>query len=261
MRRTAALPFLSAAQGEPMRLLLSLSLLLVTVACGGSGSTASPAAPSPTRAPATTSPSASGSGPAILPILVSSEIVAGPNRFLFSLTDRTNNLIAAPDVSVTLEFYDVAVDPNAVALTATARFMWAIENARGLYASDVTFPNAGRWGARFTAAFPDGRTEQVRADFDVAQSGTAFDGISPTTSRVTGLVIDVDQPSLTEVNSFVLRTDAGEELTFALGALDMTDGGFNAGHLREHMATGSKVAVEFTQSGDSRTATRLTDAE
>ncbi len=43
--------------------------------------------------------------------------------------------------------------------------------SEGLYAADVEFPKAGRWGVRFTATFPDGRQEQVRADFDVAETG------------------------------------------------------------------------------------------
>lgn len=389
---------------------LSLAgLVLILAACTGAGASPSPAAT------ATTVPTAASSsgGPNILPILVSSEIVAGPNRYLFSLTDRSNSLIAAPDVAVSLEFFDVDTDPDTVAFTEDSRFIWAIENQRGLYAADVTFPRAGRWGTRFTATFPDGKTETVRADYDVAESGTtpaigapavsvdtptvvdveggdlarlssdsdpdprfyqtsvadaiasntpfvlvfatpafcrtaacgpmlahvkavsadypaltfihvepykmtftdghlqpvldatsnlqtapwsdawglpsepwvfvvdangnvtakfegvvsqdelrnAFDAIAATTSRAEGLVISVDQRTLTQVNSFVLRTDAGEELTFVLGVLDMTDGGFSAGHLREHMATASRIAVQFTQVGDLRTATRLTDAD
>ncbi|HWP63897.1 MAG TPA: hypothetical protein VNO86_10550 [Candidatus Binatia bacterium] len=389
-------------------LILILPALLLAACAGGAPSPAAPGGPSAPSAPSAAPSGASG--PNILPIFVSSEILAGQNRFMFSLTDRANQVIAAPDVPVTLEFYDVATDENTVAFTTDSRFLWAIEDERGLYASTVEFPKAGRWGVRFTATFPDGRTEQVRADFDVAASGStpaigapavgvdtptigaggdaatvstdkapnpafytrsvadavaakdpfvlvfatpafcqtaicgpmldtvkalasdyptltfinvepyqmamtdgrlqpaladgqlqaaawtdawglrtepwifvvdgegkvaakfeavvsedelraAFDAVAPSTGSATGIVIAVDQPSITKVNSFTLRTGAGEEMVFRVGTLDMSDGGFNAGHLREHMATSTGINVSFEVVDGDRVATRLTDAE
>ena len=105
--------------------------------------------------------------PAIIPVLASSELAQGPNRFLFSLTDVQGSLLAAPDVEVSLQFYADDLDPEAVVFEADSRFIWAIEDVRGLYAADVVFPQAGRWGTRFNATFPDGRSETVRADYDV----------------------------------------------------------------------------------------------
>jgi hypothetical protein len=110
------------------------------------------------------------SGPAIIPILASSETAVGPNRFLFSLTDPQGGLLAAPDVDVRLSFYDGSADPDAVVFETDSRFLWAIEDVSGLYASTVTFPHAGRWGTRFDATFPDGSTETVRADYDVRET-------------------------------------------------------------------------------------------
>jgi len=57
-----------------------------------------------------------------------------------------------------------------VAFEADSRFLWAIEDIRGLYAADIEFPHAGRWGTRFYATFPDGRTETVRMDYDVLET-------------------------------------------------------------------------------------------
>jgi hypothetical protein len=112
-------------------------------------------------------PVAAQAVPDIIPVLASSEIAKGENRFLFSLTDPAGALVAAPDVQVRLEFYDDESDPDAVAFEADARFIWAIEGLRGLYAADVEFPSAGRWGTRFHATFPDGTEETVRVDYDV----------------------------------------------------------------------------------------------
>ncbi len=105
--------------------------------------------------------------PDIVPVLASSEIAQGPNRFLFSLTDPEGAPLAAPDVEVRLEFYDDESDPEEVVFESDSRFLWAIEDLRGLYAADVEFPSPGRWGTRFYATFPDGRTETVRIDYDV----------------------------------------------------------------------------------------------
>jgi hypothetical protein len=110
--------------------------------------------------------------PNIIPVLASSEIAKGENRFLFSLTDPAGALLAAPDVDVRLEFFDDEADAEAVAFESDARFIWAIEGLRGLYVANVEFPEAGRWGTRFHATFPDGRTETVRIDYDVWEETT-----------------------------------------------------------------------------------------
>lgn len=146
------------------RLLFIVGLGLTLAACAsGRGPTSTP--------PITQPPSATG-GPEILPILVSSELAKGPARFLFSLTDRANNLIAAPDLAVHLQFYDVDATSETVVFEADAAFLWAIEGERGLYVTQVTYPNAGRWATRFTATFPDGATKTVRLEYDVVEAGS-----------------------------------------------------------------------------------------
>jgi len=116
------------------------------------------------------SPAAAQDVPDIIPVLASSELAQGQNRFLFGLTDAMGAPLAAPDVTVQLQFYDDAADPEAVVFEAESRFLWTLEDYQGLYAADVTFPHAGRWGTRFNATFPDGRSETVRADYDVRET-------------------------------------------------------------------------------------------
>jgi hypothetical protein len=131
--------------------------------------------------------------PNVIPVLASSELAAGPNRFLFGLTDRQGQLLAAPDVAVELRFYDGSADPEAVVFEAPASFLWAIEGERGMYAANVEYPHAGRWGTRFDVTFPDGRQETARVDYDVQATtstpaigapGPAVD--SPTADDVAG---------------------------------------------------------------------------
>lgn len=148
------------------RLVLLTSMAMLAAACtsGGTGT-------APPASAAVASAAASG-GPEILPLIISSELTKGPTRFLFSVTDRANKLIAASNVKVHLEFYDVDTSADTVVFESEARFLWAIEGERGLYATDVTFPDAGRWGTRFTATLPDGSTQAVRADYDVVEAGS-----------------------------------------------------------------------------------------
>ena len=90
-----------------------------------------------------------------------------------------------------LQFYDDDADPDTVAFEADSRFLWAIEDVRGLYAADVTFPHAGRWGTRFNVTFPDGRTETVRADYDVWETTTTPPLGSPAPAIDTPTAADV----------------------------------------------------------------------
>lgn len=173
---------------------LVVLVALVALGCGTSGSS-----PGPTTPPA----SAADTRPQILPLLINSEILKGANRFLFSITDRQNALLAAPDVAVKLAFFDVDTAEDAVAFETESRFIWAIKDESGLYASDVTFPDAGRWGARFTATFPDGRTEAVRADFDVAEAGT--------TPTIGAPAPSIDTPTLADVGGDVALVSTDNE--------------------------------------------------
>lgn len=183
-----------------MRHVAILLLLLVIAGCGGS---------SGSRAPGGTpiTPNASG-GPEILPLLVSSELVKGPNRFVFSLTDRENRLIAAPDVKVRVLFYDVDAAPETVVFESDARFLWAIEGESGLYVVGVDYPGPGRWATRFNATLPDGRAKTVRLEYDVRETGS--------TPALGAAVPSVDTPTLADVAGDVKRvsTDQAPDIRF-----------------------------------------------
>ncbi len=176
-------------------LVFTIALAVAVTAGCSSGSDQSP--------PATGSSPAPSGGPEILPLLINTEILKGPNRFVFALTDRQNQLVAAPDVKVHLLFYDVDTAENEVVFEEDARFLWAIEGQQGLYVASVEFPAAGRWGTRFDATFPDGTTKTVRADYDVAESGST----PPLGSKVP----TVDTPTLDDVEGDVKRVSTDTE--------------------------------------------------
>ena len=184
------------------RSLVLVPALLLLAGCGSAGSS-----PSPTMDRVVV-PAPSDGGPSLLPILASSELAAGPNRFLFSLTDRESNLLAGPGVAVHLLFYDDDVDKDAVAFEADSRFLWAVEGVSGLYAANVEFPSDGRWGTRFEATFPDGSTQSVRADYDVLAE--------PQTPAIGEQAPSVDTPTAADVGGDLaqLSTDDDPEPRF-----------------------------------------------
>jgi hypothetical protein len=118
-----------------------------------------------------------GSGQAVgtgdlVPVLVSSEIAVGKNRFLFTLVDAQNNLLAAPNVTTSIAFYDLAKNPDFPVGQADGRFLWSIEGQRGLYAADVDFSRAGDWGAEVTATERGKPDRSARVVFSVEATTT-----------------------------------------------------------------------------------------
>ena len=135
------------------------AVLVMLVAC---------AAPTPTPAPSTASaPTASdASKPSVLPVLVSSELSVGPNRYLFSFVDATTNTpVAAPDRTASVQFTGPA---NQAIPSTPGAFIWAIENVSGIYVATVDFPAAGDWIAHFATAGPGKPEERIDFQFQVA---------------------------------------------------------------------------------------------
>jgi hypothetical protein len=125
-------------------------LLLGGCAAAGSSSTPTPAASS--RA-------------SVLPVIVSSELSAGPNRFLFSFVDSvTNSPVGAPDRTASVAFSGPS---NATIAETAGTFIWAIENVSGIYVATVDFPAAGDWVAHFKTAAAGKPAEGVDFQFQV----------------------------------------------------------------------------------------------
>ena len=107
--------------------------------------------------------------PPVVPLIIASpgELVCGKNRVLFTMIDASNAPIGAPDRTAKVAFYDLARDPNTPISTQDGTFVWAIENERGIYVANATFPEAGRYGAEFTTAAAGGAPATIRLTFDV----------------------------------------------------------------------------------------------
>lgn len=88
----------------------------------------------------------------------------------------------------------------------------------------------------------------------------AIAACGPQPQTVAGFVIDVKSTSITQVDSFTLRTPEESEIVFRVGPLELDGGAFPAGHLREHMALGQPVAVAYREEKGEKVAFRLVDA-
>ena len=142
-------------------------------AAGGSGSQACATAPTPP-------PSVEGWGPPadapdVFPVIVNvaGQLVCGPNRVLFTVTDKTGRPVGTPDRSVKVDFFNLGRDAAKPVASVDGKFVWAIEDERGIYVANVDFPEAGVYGAAFTTAAAGGTPETLRLTFDVQPSTQA----------------------------------------------------------------------------------------
>jgi hypothetical protein len=169
---------------------------LVSVVAGcSSGAT-------PSAAPASAPPSASASGSgAVLPVIISRELVVGRNRVLFSFLDASGTRpMAAPDRTVKLAFSG----PSGETVTAPdGTFIWAIEDVSGVYVTSAEFPTAGAWTAQFTTAAPGAAQETIPFNFDVKEDANVVLPGEPAPS--------VDTPTLADVGDDVRKISSDEE--------------------------------------------------
>ncbi len=151
---------------------VALMVALATAACT-SGSAATPGVDTSPAAPSATPVVLGGSAsaaPAVLPVIVSSQQVVGPNRFVFSFLDPATNAPAAtPDRTASVAF--VAPGDTEPGAATQATFVWGIEGSRGDYVANVEFAKAGDWRAIFTTQAPGSPQEQIPFDFQVQEHG------------------------------------------------------------------------------------------
>jgi hypothetical protein len=156
-------------------------------------------------AAATAYPGWPGSGQAIapnadtIPVLASNDLAVGPNRFLLTVIDSKNNSIASPGVHLSLDFYNLAANPNAPVVSANGIF-YDNGAGKGLYRASVNFPCWGDWGVAVKVARPS-KTDTARVIFDV-QATSSTPGIgeaappadTPTATDAAGMAaISTDQ--------------------------------------------------------------------
>ena len=194
------------------------ALVLAVAACsttdgGSSGAPASGDASGAAGCPTTPAPPAdtleawapANQSPTVFPQIINpaGTIACGPTRFMFSFLDGANTPVAAPDRTAELAFYDLGADADTPVMTAEGTFVWAIEDAVGVYVADLDFPTAGQWGVEFTTEAPDSPSESIRVQFDVQPESSVVAVGDPAPS--------VDTPTLSDVDGDATRVSTDDQ--------------------------------------------------
>ncbi len=170
---------------------LSLALALVGAACGGSGSDPGEGA----GADAETSGAASFNQPFTdakhYPVIASSEIVVGENRFLVGLLDDKDAPVTDPNIDMHISFYDLAESVEEPVSETDMRFIWTQKPFQGIYVGTAEFDSAGKWGAEVTLK-GGGADERLRAGFEVTERASTPAIGDPAPPIDTPVAADVD---------------------------------------------------------------------
>ena len=150
---------------------LAAVLALVVGACTQGATAGEPG--EGTATPAASAADPSGKAASLVPVIISSQQVVGPNRFVFSFLDAATNLPAAsPDRTAQVAF--IAPGETTPGAAAPAEFVWAIEGSRGEYVLKTDFAAPGDWKAVFVTQAPGKAQEAIGVGFQVLQEGTTL---------------------------------------------------------------------------------------
>lgn len=106
----------------------------------------------------------------LTPVLATSELVIGRNRFALGLIGDDSRPILNADIQ--LDFFELNGEVGTKRDEATATFRWVELQSKGIYTAPVTFDHAGRWGVEVRAT-REGRPLSARMSFDVRETGQA----------------------------------------------------------------------------------------
>jgi hypothetical protein len=149
----------------------------------------------------------------VLPQIVSSELVKGPNRVVFSFLDASGTKpVGAPDRTATVQFKGPGGESVA---GPTALFVWAIEGVSGVYVTHADFPVAGSWSAVFTTSAPGSPEESVPFSFDVKEDASVVEPGEKAPS--------VDTPTLADVSGDVSKISSDETPVAAFYEVSVAD--------------------------------------
>jgi hypothetical protein len=119
-------------------------------------------------------------------LVVNSDLAVGPNRLLIGLLDGNDAPIGSPEMTVSMDIYDICKSETESVTSTDTEFIWTIEPVQGVYVGGAEFGAPGTYGAELTIK-GDGIDETVKTRFDVKpQSSTpAIGAPAPTTDSKT----------------------------------------------------------------------------
>jgi len=149
-----------------------------------------------------------------LPVLMSSLVTAGHNRFLYNVLDASYRQVAAPDVASRVDFYALERDADSPAARSGAAYL-SSGLGRGLYRAEVDFDCVGEWGAEVFIEGPDGDWVSERLRFAVQPLGSTpaigaavplSDSLTAATLEEAALISTDQHPYLPAYDKTVAKT-------------------------------------------------------
>jgi hypothetical protein len=157
-----------------------------------------------------------------LPVMMSSLVTAGHNRFLYNVVDASYRQVAAPDVSSRADFYALERDAEVPAMRSGAGYL-SSGLGRGLYRAEADFDCVGEWGAEIFVQQPDGSWSSERLRFAVYPVGStpAVGAAVPLSDSLTAATLDEARHISTDENLYLSGYDktVAETVTSGLPSL------------------------------------------
>ena len=141
------------------------------------------------------------------PLVVSSELVVGSNRFLVGLLNDEDAPIGSRAIELHARFFNIEVSGSEPVSETDLEYIQTIPGERGLYVGEATFDEPGTWGAEVDIE-GDGIDETVRTKtFEVVQNSV--------TPALGAKVPASDTPTLADTKDLAtITTDAHPDRRF-----------------------------------------------
>ncbi|MEX1295088.1 MAG: hypothetical protein AB1Z67_02845 [Candidatus Limnocylindrales bacterium] len=161
-----------------------------------------------------------------MPVVMSSLVTGGYNRFLYNVYDASYRQLAAPELASRVDFYALERDPDEPAWRTGATYL-SSGLGRGLYRTEVEFDCLGEWGAEVFVEGEDGEWLAERLRFAVNPAGGTpaigaapplSDSLTATTAEEVALISTDENPYLPAYDKTVAETVTSGKPSFVFFA-------------------------------------------
>jgi hypothetical protein len=136
----------------------------------------------------------------------SSDLAVGENRVLVGLLNDDDAPIGSPEIEVQIDYFDLGESATEPVMSSDPHFVWSIKPRVGLYADNVSFESAGKWGAEISV-LGDGYDETLKTSLEVKEDSA--------TPAVGEEVPATDNPTLDDVGDISkISTDKHPDPSF-----------------------------------------------
>ena len=161
-----------------------------------------------------------------LPVVMSSLVTGGYNRFLYNVYDASYRQLAAPEVASRVDFYALERDPEEPAWRTGGTYL-SSGLGRGLYRTEVDFDCIGEWGAEVFVEADDGAWLSERLRFvvnplgstpAVGEAGPRSDSLTAATADEVAYISTDENPYLPAYDKTVAQTVTSGKPSFVFFA-------------------------------------------